>query len=73
MNKKPWFIENSLHYVKDVIFKEDNSKIILKNAPKNMSLIKNIVINIFRKSGYTNIAKAIRIVTNDLKIILSLF
>ncbi len=61
-----WSIENSLHYVKDVTFKEDASKIRTKNSPQNISLIKNMVINIFRKNGYTNMAQAIRLVANDI-------
>jgi predicted transposase YbfD/YdcC len=67
-----WSIENSLHYVKDVTFKEDASKIITKNAPQNTSLIINIASNIFRKNGYHNIARAIRLVANDIELILKL-
>lgn len=61
-----WAIENSLHYVKDVTFKEDASKIRTKNAPQNISLLKNIVINIFRKNNYSNMAQAIRLTANDI-------
>ena len=55
-----WAIENSLHYVKDVTFKEDASRIISNNAPENNSIIRNISINIFRDNGFDNIAKGIR-------------
>ena len=51
---------------KDVTFKEDQSKIKTKNAPQNMSIIRNFIINIFRKHGYTNMAQAIRFVANDI-------
>lgn len=61
-----WSIENSLHYIKDKTFQEDNSKIVSGNAPVNMSLIRSIVLNVFRKYGYTNIAQAIRLVSNDI-------
>ena len=61
-----WSIENSLHYIKDKTFKEDESKIKTKHAPQNMSTIRNIAINIFRKNGYGNMAQAIRLVANDL-------
>jgi predicted transposase YbfD/YdcC len=61
-----WSIENSLHYTKDKTFKEDESKIRTGNAPENISLIRNIVINIFRQNGYTNMAQAIRLVSNDI-------
>lgn len=61
-----WSIENSLHYVKDVTFKEDASKIRTGFAPQNMSLFRNIAINIFRKNHYTNMAEAIRLLCNDI-------
>ena len=53
-----WEIENSLHWVKDVTFKEDASKIRTGHAPENMSTIRNIAINIFRHNGYTNRAES---------------
>lgn len=62
-----WEIENSLHWVKDVTLKEDASKIKMGNAPQNMSTIKNIGINLFRKNNYNNIAQAMRLVANDVK------
>jgi predicted transposase YbfD/YdcC len=61
-----WLIENSLHYVKDVTFKEDASKIRTKQAPQNISLIKNMAINLLRGAGYTNMAQAIRLVGHDI-------
>lgn len=61
-----WSIENSLHYVKDKTFQEDGSRIRTKNAPQNMSLIRNIAINIFKKHNYDNIAQATRLVANDI-------
>ena len=67
-----WRIENTLHYSKDVTFKEDYSKIITKNAPQNISLVRNIVMNLFRSNGYTNMAQAIRLVANDIPRILKI-
>ncbi len=61
-----WAIENSLHYVKDVTFKEDASKINTKNAPENFSLVRNITINIYRKNGYKGMKQAIRLNSNDI-------
>ncbi len=60
-----WSIENSLHYTKDVTFKEDASKVRTKQAPENISVIRNMAINIFRGAGYTNMAQAIRAVAHD--------
>lgn len=61
-----WSIENSLHYIKDKTFHEDASHIRTKNAPENISLIRNIAINIFRENNYQNIAQAIRLISNDI-------
>ena len=41
-----WSIENSLHWVLDVAFKEDNSRIIKDNAPANFAVLRHIAVNI---------------------------
>lgn len=64
-----WEIENSLHYVKDVTFEEDASKIRTSNAPQNISTIKNIAINILRKNEYNNMAQAMRLVSHNIPLI----
>ena len=61
-----WSIENSLHYLKDKTFGEDSSRIRTKNAPENLSVIRNIVINVLKKKGWNNIAQAIRLVSNNI-------
>ncbi len=55
-----------MHYVKDVTFKEDNSKIITGNAPENYSIIRNIAINIFRENDFDSIASGIRLCCNKI-------
>ncbi len=64
-----WAIENSLHWVKDVTLGEDASRIRSGNAPENMSLLRNIALNIFRKNGYTNIAQAIRMMSHEIPLL----
>lgn len=49
-----WAIENNLHWVKDVILKEDSTQHKKGYAAKNMSLLRNIAINIFRKNNYSS-------------------
>jgi predicted transposase YbfD/YdcC len=61
-----WEIENSLHWVKDVTFREDASKIRTSHAPQNISTLRNIAINIFRKNDYTNLEQAKRLVSNNI-------
>ena len=44
-----WAIENSLHWVLDMTFNDDASRIRKKNAPANMAVIKHIALNLIRR------------------------
>lgn len=46
LNRKHWSCENNLNWVKDVIFKEDESTVSTGNAPIMMSLLRSITIAI---------------------------
>jgi hypothetical protein len=48
-------IENRLHWVKDVVFKEDASRVYQGNTPANFSIVRAIAINIFRQNGYDSV------------------
>ena len=48
-----WLIENSDHYVRDVAFQEDASRIRIK--ADNMARLRSIALNIMRKNNVTNI------------------
>lgn len=61
-----WSIENSLHYVKDVTFGEDASRIRTGNAPTNFSIIRNIAINLLRKTNFNSFPQAIRRIGGDI-------
>lgn len=67
-----WKIENSLHYIKDVVLNEDRSRIRTGMAPQNMSLLRTFVINIFRNKGYSCIKQAIRLHSGNIRLMLSL-
>ena len=62
-----WEIENSLHWVKDVTFGEDASKIRTNQAPENLSTFRNMALNIFRRNGYNNMAESKRLVANNIR------
>ena len=62
-----WGIENRLHWVKDVVMNEDKSKTISGMAAENMSILRNIAINLFRVNGYYSIKYATEICVNNLK------
>jgi predicted transposase YbfD/YdcC len=51
-----WSIENSLHYVRDVTFGEDRSRLRTGNAPQIMAALRNLVITLIHRSGSCQIA-----------------
>jgi hypothetical protein len=59
-----WNIENQLHWTKDVVFGEDNSKITQEKAPGNFSIIRGFVIGRFHQKGYANITQQQRLWAN---------
>jgi len=61
-----WQIENNLHWVKDVILNEDNSKIRDFALAENMSIVRNMVINVFRLNDIPSITQAIERYCNRL-------
>jgi predicted transposase YbfD/YdcC len=40
-----WGIENRLHWVLDVVFHDDQSRLRTKNGPRNMATIKHMALN----------------------------
>lgn len=44
-----WTIENQLHWVLDVEFGEDDSRIRKDNAPENLAVIRHIALNILKQ------------------------
>jgi predicted transposase YbfD/YdcC len=44
-----WAIENSLHWILDVTFRDDDSRIRKGNAPQNIAVIKHVALNMLQK------------------------
>ena len=55
-----WSIENRSHYVRDVTFGEDASRIRKGSGPEVMAAIRNAAIGFLRSIGATNIAEKLR-------------
>jgi hypothetical protein len=55
-----WSIENKSHYVRDVTFGEDASRIRKHSGPEVMAAIRNTAIGFMRSIGVTNIAEGLR-------------
>jgi len=43
--RRHWSIENSLHWVMDVVFREDDSRMRSGHAAQNMSIIRHVALN----------------------------
>jgi predicted transposase YbfD/YdcC len=50
-----WLIENQVHWVKDVMFHEDKSKIKGIEVAEKFSLLVTVVLNIYRSLGFISI------------------
>src|SRR5439155_25678778 len=43
-----WSVENNLHWVLDVGFDEDHSRVRKDNAPENMAMLRHVALNILK-------------------------
>ena len=48
--RQHWRIENSQHYILDVVFNEDASRIATEGAVENMALFRRFIMNILKQS-----------------------
>lgn len=55
-----WSIENRAHWVRDVTFDEDRSRIRAGSGPRVMATLRNLAISLHRLDGAKNIAAALR-------------
>ena len=67
-----WGVENSLHYVLDVTFRQDKSRMRTGNAAENLGVLRHLAMNILRdapesKKGTPSINLKRRRAAMDLK------
>jgi DDE family transposase len=55
-----WGIENRAHWVRDVTFDEDRSRVRSGSGPQVMATMRNLAISLHRLAGASNIAAALR-------------
>ncbi len=47
--RKHWGIENNLHWVLDVAFREDESRVRKDYAPENLAMLRHIALNLLKQ------------------------
>lgn len=55
-----WTIENRKHYVRDVTMGEDHGQAYCGSTPQALASLRNVLIDLMRKEGWTNLADALR-------------
>jgi predicted transposase YbfD/YdcC len=60
LSRNHWSIENRLHWVRDVTFDEDRSRVRKGTGGQVMASVRNLAISLLRMAGATNIAQALR-------------
>ncbi len=50
MIRDRWTIENSLHWVLDMVFRDDECRVRTENAPANFVTLKHVASNLIRKA-----------------------
>jgi predicted transposase YbfD/YdcC len=66
-----WTIENKVHYVRDVTYREDSSRVRTGPKPRIMATLRNLAIGLIRQAGYTKIAATIRKIKHDTALLLA--
>jgi predicted transposase YbfD/YdcC len=67
-----WAIENKIHWVRDVTFREDSSQIRTGSRPRIMATLRNLAIGLIRQAGYTKIAATIRRIRHDPRLLMTI-
>ena len=65
-------IENKVHWVRDVTFAEDASRVRAGSRPRILATLRNLAIGLIRLAGYASIAGTIRAIEYDKTLLLAI-
>lgn len=51
-----WTVENTVHWVRDVVFGEDKSQVRTRNTPVAPAAVRDVIRNALELAGYVNTA-----------------
>lgn len=68
-----WHIENRLHWVKDVVLKEDETPLCGGNVAIAMGILRTVAVNLFRLNHFDSITQGIHNLAHDIKTLFSFF
>lgn len=68
-----WGVENKVHYVRDVTQGEDRSRIRTTPLVQIFALARNLALNLYRESGFENMAQANRLCSFGLDTLKAVF
>lgn len=68
--REHWLIENQNHWIRDVVFREDSSRICSGMAAQNFAIIRSIVLNLLRMNGENSPTKTQRMIANNINYLL---
>lgn len=70
--RKHWWVENKLHYVKDVIMQEDRTRFATFDRVKKNGLFRNIAFNCIKLNGFKSIKYTLEKCAANIELIIKL-
>jgi predicted transposase YbfD/YdcC len=70
--RRHWRIENQVHYVRDVTFREDHSRVRTAGRPRIMATLRSLAAGLIRQAGYHAIAATIRKIKYDNRLLMAI-
>ncbi|MGH3600016.1 MAG: ISAs1 family transposase [Pseudonocardiaceae bacterium] len=67
-----WAIENKIHWVRDVTWREDASRVRTASRPRIMVTLRNLALGLIRQAGHTKIAATLRKIKHNPDLLLAI-